>query len=170
MKRLCYLFLLYLFVLSCNLKNKEKQNNKLQSKIIDVTNLESNAFVFTEIESTTNQIYIIPVDIEDSSIFKTIDVDKAIKNKICIQLNTGCFSNFCNEFRKNVMSYKACNLPYEKMYYSRVFIQYKNYEEVLISPTDNNGQPIKLETQDSCNTKVITGTDTSVFNYRIYKF
>jgi hypothetical protein len=164
------MFLLHLFVLSCNLKNTEKQNNKLQSKIIDVTNLECNAFVFTEIESATNRIYIIPVDIEDSSIFKKIDVNKAIKNKICIQLNTGCFSNFCNEFRKSAMSNKACNLPYEKMYYIRAFIQYKNYEEVLISPTDNNGQQIKLQTQDSCNTKVITGTDSSVFNYIIYKF
>jgi len=169
MKKSHCLILLSLFALSCNLKNKEQQNNKLQSKLIDVTNLESNAFIFTEIEPTNNRIYIIPVDEKDSSIFKKIDVVEAIKNKICIQLNVGCFSNFYNKIGGNKLSYKACNLPYDKMYYSRAFIQYKNYKEVLISPTDENGKPIKLMVQDSCNTKVITETDTSGFNYRLYK-
>jgi hypothetical protein len=56
------------------------------------------------------------------------------------------------------------------MNYVKVFLEYKNYQEVIISPRDKNGNLIKINEQDSCNTKVITETRNSSFKIiRVYQ-
>ncbi len=157
-----------IFLFSC-VNHKDKDDYQRQ-KVTNVENLSGNVFIFTELEPHDNIIYIIPVDEKDSAVFKKMNVVDAIQHKICIQLNTGCFSNFYKDEFKKIMAYKACNLPFNSMFYSRAFISYKNYSEVLIRPTDKNGKPIKLSQEDSCNTKVITSTDSSSFEiFHIYK-
>lgn len=110
------------------------------------------------------------MDERDSAVFKKMNVVDAIKGRVCIQLNAGCFSTFYNDSSKKIMANRACNLPYDSMFYSRVYVYYKNYSEVLIHPTDKDGKPIKLRQRDSCNTKVITETDSSSFDvFHIYQ-
>lgn len=169
MKNIYFIASFSLFLLSCDDQRKNKLDDKTQ-EATNVKEIRGNVFVFTELEPHNNRMYIIPVNEKDSVVFKKMNVIDAIQGKICIQLNTGCFSNFYNDANKKIMAYKACNLPYDSMFYSRAFVYYKNYAEVLIHPKDKNGKPIKLRHEDSCNTKVITETDSSSFNiFYIYQ-
>ncbi|MDP3929527.1 MAG: hypothetical protein Q8R57_10935 [Bacteroidota bacterium] len=169
MKIIYFLIPIILLLFSCNNHPQNKGEDKTQ-EVTDVRNLQGNAFVFTELEPHNNRVYVIPANEKDSNAFKRKNVVDAIKGKICIQLNIGCFSNFYSDVNKRIMAYKACNLPYDSMFYSKAFIHYKNYTEVLIRPTDEAGKSIKLRREDSCNTKVITETDSSSFNiFHIYQ-
>jgi hypothetical protein len=169
MKNIYFLAPFILLFFSCANHSQDKAEDKTQ-EVTNVKNLRGNVFVFTELEPHNNRMYIIPVDEKDSVVFKKMNVVDAIQGEICIQLNTGCFSDFYNDVSKKIMAYKACNLPYDSMFYSRAFVYYKNYSEVLIRPTDKNGKPIKLRQEDSCNTKVITETDSSSFEiFHIYQ-
>lgn len=168
MKKLPLFVFAIIILSSCN---DNKLNQKMASTRIpiDVKNFVGNAIIFTEIEQSNTRIYIMPSQETDSNTFKKIDVLTAIKNKICIQLNTGCFTSFLSDSKKNTLKQKVCNLPYDTMNYVKVFLEYKNYQEVIISPREKNENLIKIKEQDSCNTKVITETENSSFKIvRVY--
>jgi len=154
--------------LSCN-EHKIKENEDEKLLITDVKNLHCNAFVF--IPTWGDKVYIIPSDIEDSTQFKKVDVEKSIKNKVSIFMiiglnNLGKLSDAKN---KGILTSKPCNLPYDSMKYSRVFISYKNYSDTegrIYAKTHNE----KYREEDSCNTKAIFYTDSSSFNiFHVYK-
>jgi hypothetical protein len=168
MKNLPLFVFAIMFFCSCN---DNKLNQKMPSTRIpiDVRNFIGNAIIFTENEGSNTRIYIIPSQEIDSNAFKNIYGLKAIENKICIQLNTGCFTSFLSDSKKNTLTQKVCNLPYDTMNYVKVFLEYKNYQEVLISPRDENGNIVKIKERDSCNTKVITEAKNSTFKIvRVY--
>lgn len=152
---------------SCD-ENKIKQAEHKESPITDVKNLHCNAFVF--IPTWGDKVYIIPSDIQDSIQFKKVDIEKAIKNKVSIFMIVGLnnLRKLSNDKNSGVLTSKPCNLPYDSMKYSRVFISYKNYsdtEQITYSKTHD----MQYRDKDSCNTKSVFYTDSSSLDIHIYQ-
>src|SRR5690606_31740941 len=109
-----------------------------------------------------NRCFIIPVNDIDSNSFKTISVNKVIKNRICIQMFFG-HSDLMKlvDNSKEIIGYKACNLPKDSMLFSRAFISYKNCVEMR----SRNMKTSQLKETDSCNSKLVERTDSTQFNF-----
>jgi hypothetical protein len=168
------LFFLIISILLISCKEPHNADLIIKSKsIIDVTKYTGNAMVFFNEEICGDRLYVIPVIGVDNNIFKKIDVLKAIEKSLCIQmhLDRKRFLSILNDKSKSLLMHKVCNLPCDSMYYSRVFISYKNYESMVLWHYDKNHNIVKVNNYaDSCSTKVIMETDSSeIRSFRIYK-
>jgi hypothetical protein len=153
---LAYFYLLC--VISCgedktNVSAKEPGSNNT----LDVRNYTGNAFIFSDPEISRSRCYIIPVIEQDSIDFKKLNVEEGIRGKISIQMFFGHSDllKLIHDKNKERITYKACNLPSDSIFYSRVFISYKNCVEMKDSGTT-----------DSCNSVLIERTDSTEFLFR----
>jgi hypothetical protein len=140
--------LLYLIIsifYYCDLSNQE----------LDLHNLNSNVIILTSIYYNDDRLYIIPIKEQDSSLFKKIDIAKAINDNVCVQLNFGSLKSLSNSLTKKSISLRNCKLPSDTMYYALAHITYINYTDLFIE-----SEEIK-KSLDSCNTKVLSYTDSS---------
>ncbi|MBN9350357.1 MAG: hypothetical protein J0H55_06700 [Chitinophagaceae bacterium] len=158
-------FLYAISFFSCGQKNTKKELQKANKKnITDVRSYTGNAFIFSDPEIYRARCFIIPVDEKDTTTFRKLNVEKGIKGRICIQMFLGHSDllKLVNDRNKDIISYKACNLPKDSMFFSRVFISYKNCVE--IKRTDAKGN-----VDDSCNSKLVERTDSTEGFFYIYQ-
>lgn len=130
----------------------------------DVGGFTGNAFIFSDPEVYRARCFIFPVCEQDTAVFKKFNVEDGIRGKISIQMFFGHpdLLKLVNDKNKGVISYRACNLPKDSMFFSRVFIDYKNCVEVKRKDT----AAIYV---DSCNSKLVERTDSTEFFFHIYQ-
>jgi hypothetical protein len=63
--------------------------------------------------------------------------------------------------RKEIITFRACNLPKDSMFFSRAFVSYKNCMVMKKNETDTNDS-------DSCNSILVERTDSTQLFFRIY--
>lgn len=162
-----FILLIYLYAIgitSCGRSVNKHSLNELKSKsFTDVKSYTGNAFVFSDPEIYRARCFIIPVKEQDSIKFINLNIKEAIKGRVSIQMFFGHSDllKLINDTRKEMINYKACNLPKDSMFFSRVFISYKNCVEMKRNETNEN------ET-DSCNSKLVERTDSTQFVFHIY--
>jgi hypothetical protein len=155
--------------LSCN-SPKDKLPNIKKLKA-DIVNYTGNALVFYNEDICGNRLYLIRVDELDSNKFKNDQIGKFLNNALSIQISIDHepFFALLNDKNKRLLLKKSCGIPYDSMYYSRVFISYRNYHKILMYKYDKYHNYVKARDDDSCNTKAITETDSSELrSFHIY--
>lgn len=163
-----FISLIYLYaisIISCEQSTNKKSLEELKKEnAIDVKNYTGNAYIFNDPEIYGSRCFIIPVNEQDSINFNKLNVEDAIKGRVSIQMFFGHpdFMNLINDKRKRIISYKVCNLPKDSMFFSKVFISYKNCVEIKRNETNVNDV-------DSCNSKLVERTDSTQFFFRIYQ-
>jgi hypothetical protein len=152
--------IIFLWFSSCG--NYQNIKTEELTKVPSYKNYSGHAFVFSEQYRDGNMILFFPVDEDDSTAFKNMDVLKSIKGKTCIELELGCFTDLYPK-RKNskLISVDQCNFPGHTWFYSRAFISYRNYDETIIDTENGVEGSKKLNQRDSCRLMVIEGTDSS---------
>jgi len=159
-----YLYIITTFSCSQNNNNKTTSQEINRKTTTDITRYTGNAFIFSDPETYRARCFIIPVKEQDSSVFKKLNVEEGIKGKISIQMFFGHSDllKLVNDKGKEIINYRACNLPKDSMFFSRVFISYKNC--VVIKRSEANGNEV-----DSCNSKLVERTDSTQFFFHIYQ-
>ncbi|MEI6811120.1 MAG: hypothetical protein WCK60_03685 [Candidatus Nomurabacteria bacterium] len=159
------LYLCVISVFSCG-QNIRKQSVVQINKnhINDVRSYTGNAFIFSDPEVYGARCYIIPAKEQDSSEFKKLNIEEGIKGRVSIQMFLGHSDllKLVNDKNKEIIKYKGCNLPKDSMFFSRVFISYKNCVE--IKRNESNASDA-----DSCNSKLVERTDSTQGSFRIYQ-
>lgn len=160
-----FVYLFAVSILSCgerDIKQPLKKENK--NNITDVRNYTGNAFIFIDPEIYRSRCFIIPVNEKDSIKFKKLNIEEGIKGRICIQMFLGHSDllRLVNDKGKEIINFKACNLPKDSMFFSRVFLSYKNCVEIKKNETKTNDV-------DSCNSKLVERTDSTQGFFRIYQ-
>ncbi|MBC8054693.1 MAG: hypothetical protein H7Y13_16670 [Sphingobacteriaceae bacterium] len=119
---------------------------------------------------TRDRVYIIPSNAIDKK--KIIKEEFMIANNpSSIQVNLGRNYLLKLEYDKNkqLLREKICCIPYDSMYYSKVYIKYANYKKVNMDHLDQNNRMIRATELDSCNTWYINETDSSSFTlFKVY--
>ncbi len=157
-----YLYTISIF--SCGQNNSKNPLQEInRNHITDVRGYTGNAFIFSDPEIYRSRCFIIPVEEQDSTMFKKLNVEEGIKGRICIQMFFGHSDllQLVNDKGKEIIAYRACNLPKDSMFFSRVFISYKNCTEKKRNEISSN--------VDSCNSKLVERTDSTQFFFRIYQ-
>lgn len=160
--------LIYLYaisIISCGQSVNNQSLNELKSKsITDVKSYTGNAFVFSDPEIYRARCFIVPVKEQDSMKFKNLNIEEALKGRVSIQMFFGHSDllKLINDKSKEMINYKACNLPNDSMFFSRVFISYKNCVEMKRNEANGNEA-------DSCNSKLVERTDSTQFIFHIYQ-
>ena len=167
------MFFLFALILLISCKDSHHKDIIPKRKlIVDVTEYTGNAMVFFNTEMFGDKLYIIPVAGVDSNTFKRMDVLKTVGKSVCIQMHLDHekFLSILNSKSESALMHKVCNLPSDSMYYTRIFISYKNYDSLILWHYDKNHNIVKANNDiDSCGTKVIMETDSSEVNsFRIY--
>jgi hypothetical protein len=160
------LAVLYLYAIS-QFSCGQNNNKPLEINRKDITNVTSytgNAFVFSDPEVYRARCFIIPVKEQDSIKFRRLNVKEGIEGRICIQMFFGHSDllKLVNDRGKEIINYKACNLPKDSMFFSRVFISYKNCVEIKRRDANENNA-------DSCNSKLVERTDSTEGFFRFYQ-
>lgn len=162
--------ILCIALISCH-RIDNKKSNFFKKIPTDITGYNGNAIVFYNEDICGNLLFIIPVSEMDSNLFKTQDVSNYLEKSLSIQVyfNHKIFISLIEDKNRKLLSPKACSMPYDSMYYSKVNLSYQNYAEVIRYEYDKNNKIVRASNRDSCNTRAIHETDSSIVrNFHLY--
>lgn len=154
MKKYNLFLLVFVSIVSC--KQSSKTIDKVNvTSLMDITNYKGNAVVFfrdgvmTGADRFTMQL--IPLPNQDTNIVKqdTFDIYKAIKGRPSIFFTNGdiIYKLYMNKQKKELKR-NICNISDKNDSYVKVWISYKNYEDILKA----KGEKILT---DSCSVREI---------------
>lgn len=142
-----------------------------KDSISDIRSYSGNAFAFSDFDYLRNRIFIIPVPELDSQDFIKADINIWGNNRLSIQIifNHDDLLTLDENPSKELLLKRLCNLPLDSIYFSRVYISYKNLREVRIRQIGKNGLETYDTQSDSCNTRMVDVSDSSTFDvFRVY--
>ena len=170
--KLFYFILVAIVVSSCQNEHDSHHGKFNQDHYIEVSNYTGNALVFYSIKTMGYKVFIIPVAEKDSNVFVKRDIDSLSKGRPSLQISFG--DDYLNclkaDTNREILMNSICNIPrYDTLFYSRVYISYKNLAEIPILQTNKKGIETYERQPDSCGTILLTGTDSSSFSiFHIY--
>lgn len=144
--------ILLTLLVSCN-GSRVKDETNFASKIV-VENYTGNVIIFFYTKQFGDKVYLYQIKDDDSLKFKNGILNRYIENNISIQMRIGenrILEIINEQISKKIMTNKACNLPYDSMYYVKAFISYKNFTEIPLYVNNKN-----LKKNDNCKTVLIS--------------
>ncbi len=166
----CFNLILCIALISCH-RLDNKKSNFLKKTTTDITAYNGNAIVLYNEDIYGDLLFIIPVSEMDSNIFKTQNVRYYLEKSLSIQVyfNHKIFISLIEDKNRKLLPQKSCSMPPGSMYYSKVNLSYQNYAEVIHAEYDKNNKLVRSSIRDSCNTRVIQETDSSIVrNFHLY--
>lgn len=94
-----------------------------------------------------------------------------MKNSLSIQVyfDYKIFNSLITYKNKKLLLTKPCSMPFDSMNYVKVYLSYKNYAESIRHEYNKNNKIVRSSNRDSCNTRAIHETNSSIINkFHIY--